>query len=374
MNKKLHILFLCGWYPSEEFSTNGDFIERHAKSVSSIHKVSVLHIVSSDNNKITKDEISENLTVNIAYIKQTKNPIIKFLRFLNAYKKTANSANAIDIVHLNILFPFGFFALYQKLIYKTPFIISEHWTGYIKSIKASYLQKFISKIISRNAFKICPVSNQLKDGMQSFGLKGNYSVIGNVVDTQIFKPSNNYKISYTIVHVSSLNDHQKNITGMLNTAKKLESEISNLTWKFIGGKQDEYLSLIKQLDFKSTNIDFINHVSQEELVTQLQLADICISFSNYETFGIVMTEAIASGTYVISTDTGILNEIEPQNYFTIIKRNDVDGLKNAIIDYYSSKKIINPDEMYSYINNNFSIKQIALSFDSIYKQALLTKN
>lgn len=365
---------MCGWYPSKEFPTNGDFIERHAKAVSNIHKVSVLHLVSSEKSKTTKDKISENLTVNIVYIKQTKNPIIKFFRFFNAYKRIIKNMNTIDIVHLNILFPFGIFALYQKLIYKTSFIISEHWTGYIKSIKVSFLQKLISKIISRNAFKICPVSYQLQNGMQGFGLKGNYNVVGNVVDTQIFKPSSSHKISYTIVHVSSLNNHQKNITGMLNTAKKLESDIYNFTWKFIGGESDKYLSYIKQLDFKSTNIEFINHVSQEALATQLQLADICVSFSNYETFGIVMTEALASGTYVISTDTGILSEVEPQNYFAIIKRNDIEGLKNTILEFYNSKKTINTNEMHSYVHENFGVKQIGFSFDSIYKQALLLKN
>lgn len=374
MNKKLHILFLCSWYPSDEFPTNGDFIERHAKALSSIHKVSVLHIVSSNKNRITKDDITENLSIHIAYVKHTNNSVTKLFKFLKAYKSIIRSLESIDVIHLNVLYPFGVLALYQKMFYKTPYIISEHWTGYIRAIKMSQLQKLISKSIASNAAAICPVSNTLQHGMIRYGLKGNYSVIGNVVDTQIFKPNSSNNNSFTIVHVSSLNDHQKNITGILKAAKELERETINFSWKFIGGSSNKYDSYIKLLNFKSTNIEFINHISQEELAIQLQHADICVSFSNYETFGLVMTEAIACGTYVISTDTGILNEIESQDYFTIIKRNDTSSLKKAIMNYYNANKKLNEENMHSFIDQKFSTRSIASSFDAVYKQAIKLNN
>ena len=49
MNSELHVLFLCGWYPSRVSPTNGDFIERHAEAVSQKHKVSILHIITDIN-------------------------------------------------------------------------------------------------------------------------------------------------------------------------------------------------------------------------------------------------------------------------------------------------------------------------------------
>ena len=48
MKENLHILFLCGWYPSKVLPKNGDFIKRHAEAVSSQHVVSILHIVSKE--------------------------------------------------------------------------------------------------------------------------------------------------------------------------------------------------------------------------------------------------------------------------------------------------------------------------------------
>ena len=76
MKKKLHILFLCGWYPSNVLPKNGDFIMRHAKTVSAMHTVSVLHIISKP--RISKTEIEvekdNDLRTYIAYIKPSKNP------------------------------------------------------------------------------------------------------------------------------------------------------------------------------------------------------------------------------------------------------------------------------------------------------------
>ena len=60
LKKKLHILFLCGWYPSSILPQNGDFIMRHAKAVSNKHKVSVLHIISRPGNTKTSIEIKNH--------------------------------------------------------------------------------------------------------------------------------------------------------------------------------------------------------------------------------------------------------------------------------------------------------------------------
>ena len=80
MTPKLHILFLCGWYPSRVLTNNGDFIQRHAEAVATKHNVSVLHIISDPNciNDIEYSfEKTNGVNTHIAYVKTTINPIIK---------------------------------------------------------------------------------------------------------------------------------------------------------------------------------------------------------------------------------------------------------------------------------------------------------
>ncbi|MDG1527740.1 MAG: glycosyltransferase family 4 protein [Polaribacter sp.] len=378
MTKNLHILFLCSWFPSKEFPTNGDFIQRHAEAVGLKNKVSVLHIVSSK--KVTKTTIERNIDANlttfIGYVKQTQNPLLKVIQFYKTYKEILRLIGDYDVIHVNKLYPFGIFALHQKKIKNKPYLITEHWTGYLnaRKNKIPFFEQFWSKLIVKNANYICPVSDELKKGMLNSGLKGNYFPIGNVIDTNVFIPSDKKNNEFTIVHVSGFNDEQKNISDMLKVAKFLENEIDVFTWKFIGGAKEKYQKLISELKFKTAKIKFINHVSQTELVKELQNASICVSFSNYETFGIVMLEAIACGTFLVSTNTGILNEVKKQNYFSIIPTKDKKALANEIINQYQNPTKIDTTEMHSFVKTKFSREIISNAFSNLYLKTLNTNS
>ena len=374
MNKKLHILFLCSWYPSRVLPTNGDFIERHAKAIGQLHKVSVLHIISDTNSTKSTFETQtlENVTSYIGYVKQTSNPVLKTIRFYKMYQLLLKQIEVFDLVHLHVLHPFGIFALHQKFLKKKAYLISEHWTGYLKSQKNKV--SIIQKLTTKYAHFVCPVSKELMTDMQSLGLNGNYKVLENVVDTKVFKPALKKTTKFTIVHVSNLNDAQKNITGMLQAAKKLENHIGSFTWRFIGGLSNEYDSLIKELQFKKATIQFINHVSQQELASHLQKATVCVSFSNYETFGITMTEAIACGTFVVSTSTGILNELPRKEYFSIIPQNDENALVDQLIQLKDNNTRFSATTMHSFIEDQFSQKIIAEKFSNLYFQSLNTSS
>ncbi|MGY0426448.1 MAG: glycosyltransferase, partial [Polaribacter sp.] len=229
MTQRLHILFLCGWFPSRVFPTNGDFIERHAKAVARKHTVSILHIVS-DKNLRKKTEITtkkeENITIYIAYIKKTNNKLQKLTLFIKAFILLKREIGLVDLVHLNEIYPFGIFSLYLKWLYQKPFLISEHWAGYYKpqSKNISFFQKSISKLITKNATFVCPVSSNLQNSMLAFGLKGNYKIVPNVIETQLFIPSEKKEKEFTILHISNLFDTSKNCTGMLKVAKELEKK------------------------------------------------------------------------------------------------------------------------------------------------------
>ena len=162
MTKKLHIVFLCGWYPSKVLPTNGDFIERHAKAVSSLHKVTVFHIIT-DINATKKIEIDSNslngIDTHIAYLKQVKNPFLKAYLFLKAYKLLLTKVHHFDLIHLNEVFPFGLFCLYSTFFHKKKYIISEHFTGYLSfsKTKINYFHQQISKKTSiKSNYKKCP--------------------------------------------------------------------------------------------------------------------------------------------------------------------------------------------------------------------------
>ena len=374
LKKKLHILFLCGWYPSKVLPTNGDFIMRHAKAVSTQHLVSVLHIISNNNISKTEIEIKKkpNFNTYIAYIKPSQNPFVKYYRFWIAYQDLLKEIGNFDIVHLHKLYPFGFFALHLKKRKQIPYIISEHWTGYHLKRKKRQLLSFehlLSKKITTNAHSVCPVSEDLKNSMQQFGLKGKYQIVPNVVDTNVFKPASKIIENFTITHVSSLFDQHKNISGMLRVAKQLESEIGVFTWNFIGGKKDEFANLISELNFTKANIHFIDHTSHQKIADYLNASHIFVLFSNYENLPCVILEAFSCGIPVISTNVGGIKEYFPEEFGCLIDKKNEQQLLEKIVELYKTPKD-QKSNMHQYAIENFGEQRICNSFTELYMSAL----
>lgn len=346
---------------------NGDFIQRHAEAVSLQHKVSVLHIISDKNctktieiNSVT----TNNIATHIAYLKSTKNPIIKTIRFYKAFKKLLNKIGYFDVIHLNKIYPFGIFTFFLK----KPYIISEHWTGYnlLRNEKISLAQLWLSKLITIKAAYVCPVSNELMTGMQYLKLNGNYKVIPNVVDTELFFPiEKKRKSTFTILHISNMIDDHKNVSGILKAVSKLDD---NFKLIIIGQNSSKYRSLANKLSIEA-RIDFIEHLSHTNIPKYIQRADVYISFSNYETWGIVMIEAYACGIPIIATNTGIINELQPLKATKIINKNDEEALLEAIIAI-KQQTFYNGDEMHSFVKNNFSPSIVAKQFSELYFKSI----
>lgn len=374
LKESLHILFLCSWYPSRVFPTNGDFIQRHAEAVAGRHKVTVLHIVSDDraNEKIeiSRREIQGVITY-IAYVQKTNNPLVKGIRFLRAFGRLIQQIQGIDVVHLNTFYPFGFFALYLKWKKRIPYIISEHWTRYLsdQGSKIGGWTLWWSRQMVKHAAVVSPVSNNLGSAMQRLGLKGHYSPVPNVVDTASFKPTTSTHKTFTLVHVSSLIDPHKNISGMLRVARQLEDRIGAFNWEFIGGNGTQYQALVQELDFQKANIQFIDHLSHEDLIQHLARAHAFVLFSNYENLPCVILEAFACGVPVVTTDVGGIREYFPADFGRLIPKGNTEALLKALMAVKETKGA-DASVMHQYAVDHFSPQQIAQQFSTLYERAL----
>ncbi|SNR45772.1 Glycosyltransferase involved in cell wall bisynthesis [Lutibacter agarilyticus] len=375
MSKKLHILFLSGWYPSRVLPSNGNFVQRHAEAVATKHKVTLVHVVTDEN--INKKEIVEktinNVFTKIVYVPKVSNSFFKFLFFLKTYLNEINAIESFDLTHLNITFPKGIIALYVKFFKKKPYIISEHWSVFLPEDKAklSFGKKMITKFIVANAKYVICVSNSLKIEMLKAGYKGNYKVIGNIVNTKLFFPKPKKNQLFEIVHISTFNEESKNISGILSTIKKLSEIRSDFIFKIIGNTNNsELLETIKELNIPSNLIKVEGFKPPSEIATILQKANLYISFSNYETFGIVMIEALACGTPVISTNTGILIEMKTKKFISIIPKNNKEALLQSIINFLNCDTNFDLQQMHQLIEDKFSSKKIIEAYNQLYTSVL----
>jgi glycosyltransferase involved in cell wall biosynthesis len=372
--KKLNVLFIASWYPTKLATQNGDFIQRHAEAVATKHNVSVIHVITD--NRLLKQQHSEiyiknNVATTIIYVPKQKNIFLKFVVFLNAYLTAIKQLKKIDIVHLNVAYPKGIIALYLKWVKKIPYIITEHWTGYLHPnyLGITFFEKIVTQLIIKQAAYVCPVSNNLKTNMIHFGLKGRYFPIPNVVDCSVFNVQEQSKKNFTIIHVSHMRDDAKNISGILNTVKALQVEIPHLKLHLIGENAHMYSSKINAL--KLLNVELTEQVPHYKIANYLNNADVFVLFSNYENLPCVILEAFACGVPVIATNVGGISEYFPKNFGTLIEKNNETALFKALLNVYKSTiPIATKTAMHNYVVSNFSQEHICNSFTNLYLKTI----
>ena len=372
--KSFHILFLTGWYPSKILPTNGDFIQRHAEAIATRHRVSVVHVISdpeATQDISISDESLNGVRTLIAYIKPGNG---KILRFAKAYRKLMAKAGDYDLIHVNILYPAGIIALWQKISRRIPYIITEHHSFYAqKNIKTGFIRKWISRRISRNAAFICPVSRFLARSMQQSGLNGNYRIIPNVVNTGIFHPDgkpNNDRSPFRILHVSNMNE-VKNPAGIMRVFGRLIRDIPDVEITLIGMTEERLNTYLEAVDIRRERLRHITEIPQEELAEHYRNSHLSVLFSHTETQALVVQESFACGTPVVAPYTGGIPEYFPPDFGILVPPGDEEALYRAIVEVYSHKhSFAGAQEMFRFVQENFSGERIARAYSGIYSQII----
>jgi len=374
LNKKLHILFLCSWFPSRVKPASGDFVQRHAEAVATKHKVTVVHAITDKNLKKNIEvevTIQNNIKVVNGYIRKFKNPILKYFYFIKVYIKCFQEVDDFEMVHLNITYPKGIVALYLKWFKKKPYIISEHWTGYQypRNESIGFFRKKITQLITKYACFVCPVSDKLKNSMTEFGLKGTYQQVSNVVAPSFFsqKLSDSTK-PFTITHISHMGNDHKNVVGIIEVVAKLQSKHQNIYFNLIGENSKQYLPLIN--DLKINNFKVIDQIQNSEISKYLSNSSVFVLFSNYENQPCVILESFACGVPVISTDVGGISEFFPENFGYLIQPNDTVSLEKKILSVYNSELSTDKILMRNYAYQNFSFESVSSKFSELYNSCL----
>jgi len=372
MSKKLNILFLASWYPNKVTPKNGNFIQKHAEAVAAHCNVFALHIIAR---KQTEDFVVETETLNnvsetIVYYKKitSKTPILHQLKKLSIRRKAHNlgfqtilkKANKVDFVHLNVCFPAGLYALHLKKKYNLPYIISENFTVLLDSDPNNFtaIEQYYVNKINRNADRLCPVSDDLKKALQKIAPNQNFSIIPNVVNTQIFQPNiKESKIEkIRILHLSNLKDEHKNITGIINVTKKLSENRSDFSLTIAGdGDTEKYEKQIAQLNIPEGVILFEGKKTTTEVAELMNKHDAFLLFSNYENLPCVVVECLTMGLPVIGTNVGGVSEmINDSNGFVIESKDEeallekLNTLIDSINDYDNTLITKNAKAIYSY--------------------------
>jgi glycosyltransferase involved in cell wall biosynthesis len=210
--------------------------------------------------------------------------------------------------------------------------------------------------------------------MQNKGINGNYYVIPNVVNVNEFYPktkSVNQKQSFNALHVSAINDKEKNISGMLRAVKNIVIKFPHFKLTIIGENiERQHLENYSNKLGLGKNVIFIGYVNSDNLLSYYHQADFFLLFSYFETFSCVLAEALCSGIPVIATNTGGIPEFVNDKNGILIEPADEIQLEKAILSMIEKCSEFIPEELTKSVKDYVSPESVAKKFNEVYKTVL----
>ncbi len=379
-----HILFISSWYPNRENASHGIFNRAFARAASLHSKVSVLHVMADDsvkhgfNTQLIDD--GEIFTVYVSY-PASRTPAGKLLQYRRRLKAAEIGYNQIlqrrgkpRLIQLNVVLPAGIAAHALSKQHNIPLIINECWTGYepLDGRYKGWLYKKLTKKIVAAAQCIIPVTSYLKDLMQKNDLNGNYEIVPNVIDTEIFKPEKfPDRKNLRFIHISALDDAQKNVSGILQAFILAKKHLPDSELVIAGdGSARKILQQKAATLVKDGSIIFKGLLNPSELAAEINKSDALIMFSNYETFCVAVPEALACGKPVITSNAGGIMSYMNEELGCIVPVGDVNALAGSLIDFPQTQKRFDPLKLRQFVVDNFSVPVVAQKLQTIYSSVL----
>jgi glycosyltransferase involved in cell wall biosynthesis len=381
-DKSASILFIPKWFPGKIDPQNGVFLYKHAQCIAAYYPVKIMHLcpVREQLERFEfASEAHENIEILHCYYKTGSsvisrpfNLLIYLLAFLKSYKKLYPSGKPI-LTHAHIFTRTGVLAYLLKIWKGVPYIISEQWSLYFKGgfEQYSFIRKEIMRLVAKNSCAITAVSGVLLQALKERGLVSQrMKVIGNAVPLP--DELNTNKEKKVIGVVADFDDENKRISTVMNTFSELSSKYPEWELHIVGGGKDEQklhqLASDKQL--KDKKIFF--HGRQDNKYVYQFLKDIAflVNFSVFETFSVILIEAILHGKPVISSKCGGPESFINDDNGVLIDKNDIENLKNAMAKMMQSYKDYNTEKLIASVEEKYSPENIGKAFHQLYREIL----
>lgn len=373
MSQQKNILHLLSWFPRPDAPTAGNFCLNHIRSVSDYVNSVVLSAYIDPAVKRRTVEIIDYGNFQQVLIHVPTSLLPNSLQLFRAYnfglKYIQKNFFEPDLVHLHVALPLGRVALFWKRHHHLPYILTEHWTIYQPQNAGMMTPKIRQRIqeIAENAEVILPVSYDLQVNMMRLGITRPFRHIPNVVDTNLFHPvpKGPHEVKH-ILHVSTLRDEAKNISGILRVIKQLSETRHDFVLDVIHDfDKPEFVQYVKNNHLEE-RVVFHGKKEGAELASFYANADFFLLFSNFENLPCVLIESFASGLPVITTDVGGIGEIMDESRGILLHAGDEATLLQSVnwmLDHcqeYDSQKI------QEYAEAHFSMQVIGEQLLRVY--------
>lgn len=385
-SKGLHVLIIPSWYKTSEMPVYGSFFEEQARGLMRRgHKVGILFpefAPFSDKKKPIKEHYRDGDLMTYHMLFRAHIPRWRTLNYLdfsnrvwNFFKGYITEMGKPDIIHAHTVFFGGIIAHYLHQKTKIPYVLTEHYTPFITGGIVNKKDLSIARKIFLTAGRTHVVSKAFQEDLaKKMSLPEEiFHVLHNMVNPLFFHRNKFQKLtkgSKIRLFTNSYLLPRKNHKLILNAFHLLVKDYPEAEL-VIGGDgplRDDLVRLSDSLGL-SGNVIFRGLLNREEVHEELKKCHIFLLSSLYETFGVVLIEALAVGRPVITTDCGGPRDIVTRENGVILKSfraEEMAGKIKEMIEHYSQyeqEKI--SEDCYNRFGEDHIISQIQEGYNMV---------
>jgi glycosyltransferase involved in cell wall biosynthesis len=277
-----------------------------------------------------------------------------------------------DVIHAHDIKFAGFIAQYIRDLYNVPYIITEHSnTLMFKEMSPEWRSKM--KKVVQGASAMTAVSSALERAIEKqIGVHA-IDVLPNIVDSFFLEnslPKPGAESSFfRFLNIAAL-DENKDQASLINAFflqfknKKVQLRIGG-----VGPKERQLKKLVHKLGLE-TQVVFLGYLDRGTVLREMQGADCFVLSSRQETFGVVLIEALASGTPVIATRCGGPDEIVNEKNGLLVPPRDNVALSKAMVWMVQEKGRFRAEALREECNARFGKEVFVTTVKRFYKTAM----
>lgn len=370
----MRILFLTPWYPDERNPNHGIFVQAQALAVSSQHEVVVISSkVNYGKFGIGSYELKESSIKKVKEYRLVINRSLPIYNQMNYFLISTQIATRIarsfepDIIHGNIGYPGGFWSWLVSKRVNRPFVITEH--TFVYNNFRTFLHKKLTLFSLRKGAALITVSEKAAKEIQKY-LSLNVRVIPNIVDVNAYSiasyPANSMRIGF-LGGLSSPN-HVKGLDRLMEALAKIKKDYV----LYIGGAGvllDQYKTLASRLGILA-KCKFLGFVPVNEVPPFMNQLHFFVNASRFESFGIAIVEAMASGLPVICFDNGGPSDFVNESNGVLLEDQNEQKLKEAIEWMMMNYQNFDREKIRASVAERFSAEVFVARMNVVYQEVI----